>query len=289
VDATEHFEPATPGCEFCFSERQNKWIGTGLPFKPGHRNDVELFLDKEMLLSPLRWRRPRMIFVCSMTDLFADFVPDEWIDRMFSIMTRCPQHKFQVLTKRCERMRRYLSIADDAEAWRVHLSVQLDVLGAGYIEQQDWKWPLPNLWVGVSSEDQRRADERIPDLLATPAAVRFVSYEPALGPINLHSARCRETGSCSVRPACLGGLDWFICGGESGPRARPMHPSWVRAARDQCVAANVSFFMKQWGEWVEWLEAGVSQLTNVTKLEHFPLGLNRRGFPKACECASLRH
>ncbi len=194
-----HCVHASPGCQFCYAEGLNKRLGTGLPFKPGHEKDIEIFLDEEMLLAPLRWKRPRMIFVCSMTDLFADFVPDEMIDKLFAVMALAPQHTFQVLTKRSKRMRAYMAECDGSQEWdgsafltawprrmgvanamgEISFAMNYDVqLGRVHV------LPLPNVWLGVSAEDQPRADERIPDLLASPAALRFVSAEPLLGPID---------------------------------------------------------------------------------------------------------
>lgn len=229
-----HCEHATTGCEFCYAEGMNKRLGTGLPFKPGHRNDIEIFLDEEMLLAPLRWKKPRMIFVCSMTDAFADFVKDEWLDKMFAVMALCPQHTFQVLTKRAERMRQYMTKPNPLDGFpQVDSRVDDMMRSMGYFK--DFRWPLPNVWLGVSAERQQEADERIPPLLATPAAVLFLSIEPLLGPIFL------ELGWRK--------FNWIICGGESGPNARPMHPDWARSIRDQCEAPGVPFFFKQWGEW----------------------------------------
>ena len=248
-----HCEHATPGCEHCYSESMNKRLGTGLPFKPGHRKDIEVFLDEKLLADPLRWKRPRMIFVCSMTDLFADFVPDEWIDRVFAVMALCPLHTFQVLTKRAERMRAFMKRMDAAHAEAV-LRMEMTPAGAAgtsmidafpqYVSSlahpsQHCIWPLPNVWLGVSAEDQRRVDERIPVLLETPAATRFVSAEPLLGPIDLLEYLVWDESM----------MHWIIVGGESGPSARPMHPDWARAIRDQCRAASVPFFFKQWGEY----------------------------------------
>jgi len=257
-----HCEHATTGCKFCYAEGFNKWRGTGLPFKPRHRKDIEIFLDEDMLLAPLKWKKPRMIFVCSMTDAFADFVEDEWLDKMFAIMALCPQHTFQVLTKRAERMRYYcagLTVRNsvELEAERIQPSKGLAV-------SPKWcfRWPLPNVWLGVSAERQQEADERVPHLLGTRAAVRFVSAEPLLGPIDLadiandgdtffnvlrgHAAEeCQERWRNGVPK-----LDWIIVGGESGKNARPMHPDWPTSLRDQCAAAGVPFFFKQWGEWV---------------------------------------
>jgi protein gp37 len=224
-----HCEKVGEACRFCYAEGFNKRLGTGLEYKPGHRDALEIFLDEKMLTAPLRWKKPRMIFVCSMTDLFADFVTDEMIDRVFAVMALAPQHTFQVLTKRPARMRAYGEQMTRQEWWKARLYG--DARPSVYPG-----WPLPNVWLGVSAEDQERADERIPDLLATPATVRFVSLEPLLAPIALH-----------VR--WLLNLDWIIAGGESGAHARPMHPDWPRSIRDQCQAAGVPFFFKQWGEW----------------------------------------
>ncbi len=272
-----HCERVTPGCEHCYSESLNKRHGTGLPFKPGHRADVELFLDEEMLLAPLRWRRPRMIFVCSMTDLFATFVPDAWIDRVFAVMALAPQHTFQVLTKRAGRMREWFS--DRTSFARGDGSFSRGGRVAAAAAEIDATrgralpgWPLPNVWLGVSAEDQRRADERCSHLLKTPAAVWFVSAEPLLGPIDFTRLSITDPdppqlsfGYNALRGAVspwLEGqrqedladpdnprLDWVIVGGESGRGARPMHPDWARSIRDQCKATGTPFFFKQWGEW----------------------------------------
>lgn len=251
-----HCEHVTPGCENCYAEGMNKRLGTGFPFKPGHRKDIELFLDETMLLQPLKWKKPRMIFVCSMTDLFADFVPDEWIDKVFAVMALCPQHTFQVLTKRSKRMREYLS-NPNLEDWLTELWQQYDP------DKQTWNLllPLRNVWLGISAEDQTRADERIPDLLATPAAVHFISAEPLLGPLNLdkylHDSDCDYVSEdygpgylCTCEEPHEQRVNWVILGGESGTGARPMHPDWARDIRDQCKAAGTAFFFKQWGEYL---------------------------------------
>ncbi|TJV23003.1 MAG: phage Gp37/Gp68 family protein [Mesorhizobium sp.] len=259
-----HCEHATTGCVFCYSEGFNKRLGTGLSFKPGHRQDIDLFLDEDMLTAPLRWKKPRMIFVCSMTDLFADFVPDDWIDKMFAVMALSPQHTFQVLTKRAKRMRGYLAFAQN----RIGEMVFVNALrGAGSVDAETWRhakdrlWPMPNVWLGVSAERQQEADQRIPDLLATPAATRFVSAEPLLGPLDILWAMSRNTldigagfltrGQFAPGLETLRPLDWVIVGGESGHDARPMHPDWAREIRHDCAAANVPFFFKQWGAWAD--------------------------------------
>ncbi len=226
-----HCEHASDGCKFCYAEAMNKRLGTGLPFKPGHRKDIEIFLDTEMLTAPLRWKKPRMVFCCSMTDLFADFVKDEWINNILAVMALCPQHTFQVLTKRPERMKEYFSVASS------------------------------NVWLGTSVERQQEADERIPLLMQTPAAVRFISAEPLLGPIDLG----HHLGSTANHEDLRGLLNWLIVGGESGPHARPMHPQWARDLRDQCAATGVPFFFKQWGGFRECERRG----------EYYAIAINR--------------
>jgi protein gp37 len=282
-----HCTHASEGCRNCYAESMNRWRGTGLAYKPGHERDIEVFLDDKILTQPLRWRRPRMIFVCSMTDLFADFVTDEMIDKVFAVMALSPQHTFQVLTKRSERMRGYLSdpnvcrrvyemvcdmVTVDAVADVVLIAPGFDPALAppGRRVFLD-RWPLPNVWAGTSVEDQATADARTPELLATPAAVRWISAEPLLGPVDL-TAICWTDEAAEIRANALTAeawvensrsasaysneadgmtrLDWVVCGGESGPRARPMHPDWARSLRDQCAAASVPFFFKQWGEWL---------------------------------------
>ena len=204
-----------------------------------------------ILTQPLRWKRGRNIFVNSMGDLFHESVPDEWIDKVFAVMALCPQHTFQVLTKRAERMRAYFSRAGLLNTINGHKWSLLGTPLASKIEHGG-RWmtpalPLPNVWLGVSTERQQEADERIPHLLATPAAVRFISAEPLLGPIDL--GQVQSGYAPNVWLTWLDGLDWVIVGGESGHGARPMHPDWARSLRDQCAAAGVPFFFKQWGEW----------------------------------------
>jgi protein gp37 len=223
-----HCEHKSPGCVNCYAEKHNLagrsiFTGTRLPYKPGHRKDVEIFLDEKVLAKPLTWRRPRMIFVCSMTDLFADFVTDEMLDRVFAMMALCPQHTFQLLTKRADRMRAYCSqLPERIASWACDS-------GLDFVTP-----PIRNVWLGVSVEDQRRADERREDFRATPAAVKFVSYEPALGPVDWSGWEF---------------VNQIISGGESGPRARPTHPDWHRATRDFCARRGIAYFFKQWGEY----------------------------------------
>lgn len=214
---------------------------------------------------PLRWKRPRMVFVNSMGDLFHEHVPDEWIDQVFAIMALCPQHTFQVLTKRSARMREYVSGLPERRAMLACNS------GLDWVE-----WPLSNVWLGVSAERQEEADERVPDLLATPAAIRFVSAEPLLGPIDFERTWMNHVNDrAPFDSARLPGLDWIIVGGESGPHARPMHPDWARSIRDQCAAAGIPFFFKQWGEWgmppcsLDELDWGMRQFAELAERAHW--------------------
>ena len=228
----------------------------------------EVRLNNDWIDQPLRWRKSRRIFVCAHGDLFHEAVPDEWIDRVFAVMALAPRHVIQVLTKRPERMREYFSALAASPSRRFDVLLAARRVGATLMELQTIEQllatlPLPNVWLGTSVEDQATADARIPHLLATPATVRFVSAEPLLGPVDITqpqfgemhcAARCN--GNCLARgdEECpdqydMPKLDWLIVGGESGRKARPMHPDWARSLRDQCQDAGIPFFFKQWGEW----------------------------------------
>lgn len=253
-----HCEHVSEGCRNCYAERINRRLGTGLDFKPGelyrperqgyYNGESKLFLDEKMLLAPLKWKKPRMIFVCSMTDLFADFVPDEWLDKIFAVMALTPQHTYQVLTKRAGRMREYCTRLHDEPVRDTLRRICAAWPGNAPIPEEI-KIPLPNVWLGVSAECQQEWDERTEHLRNTPAAIRFVSGEPLLGPIK---AWFTDDDGVFRGPGYDDhvGIDWVIVGGESGPNARPMHPDWARSLRDQCAAAGVAFFFKQWGEYL---------------------------------------
>lgn len=230
--------PISEGCDHCWAQRMAKRLRgrygyyREIPFAPT--------LHADRLEKPTRWRRPRWIFVCSMGDLFHEDVPDEWIDQVFSVMTHpmggANHHVYMLLTKRPARILK------------------------GHAERfAEW----PHIWLGVSVENQARADERIPILLEIPAAVRFISVEPMLGPVILsqgyvdylagwhtepeHAPGCN--GSCYSCPVPVqvqdDGLDWVVCGAETGPGARPMELAWARSLRDQCQAEGVPFFFKR--------------------------------------------
>jgi protein gp37 len=273
-----HCEHVTEACRNCYAERLNKRLGTGLEFRRQDRDAVEIILDADMLTAPLRWRKPRKIFVCSMTDLFADFVTDAMIDRMFAVMALAPQHIFQVLTKRPTRMRQYLLSGSSIGICGRIADAAAALASPTFTDADLWTlWPLPNVWLGVSVHDQPSADEFIPLLLDTPAAKRFISYEPALGGIDLRHVQAprsvpedaeldwkfdvlapgdyyefkddRGTWCSGDGPHREHAIDWVIAGGESGPGARPAHPDWFRSVASQCAAAGVPFHFKQRGAW----------------------------------------
>ena len=240
-------ERVSPGCAHCyakaihdmrhqaFHEQKSVPQQYAQPFE-----HVQLMYDR--LERPLHWRKSRRIFVNSVSDLFHKDVPDEFIDEVFNVMWRAHWHIFQILTKRPERMKEYME-------------------GRWYLVNK----VLPNVWLGTSVENQRWANERIPLLLHTPAAVRFLSCEPLLGPLDiapfLHKSlrvhiclKCHYFSNVSGETHCPNdgwelvpdvAIDWVIVGGESGPNYRTMHFDWARSLRDQCVAAGVPFFFKQ--------------------------------------------
>lgn len=256
----------SPGCENCYARTTaERFRGVkGHYFERG----FDLQLRPEQLLLPLRWRRPRRIFVNSMSDVFHARVPDEYIARVWAVMSLAQGHEFIVLTKRHGRMRSLLSspgfrdLLDetvDEVAGQARVAGSMSRARLEQLQRQWWRtpYPLQNVLVGVSVEDQARADLRLPALAATPAAARVVSCEPLLGPVVL--CRC-DGASFEVRrhpflvadDCPLHGqarIDWLIVGGESGPAARPMHPDWLRGLRDQCTTAGVPFLFKQWGRW----------------------------------------
>lgn len=226
----------SPGCTNCYAMKQaHRFSGAGKPYhgltkqtKAGPQWTGRVVLDEPTLRKPLSWKTARRVFVNSMSDLFHESLPDEYISLVFAVMALCSQHTFQVLTKRAARMRTYLDeMSGDPEAYCFAWAREsFDT--RGHVNET---WPLPNVWLGVSVEDRERL-HRIDDLKDTPAAVHFVSFEPLL----------EELGAL-----VLDGLDWVIVGGESGPGARPCDVAWIRSLVDQCHAANVACFVKQLG------------------------------------------
>ena len=243
----------SPGCKNCYAmklaggrlKHHKSRIGLTEDSDKGPVWNGQVRLNGDWLDQPLRWKRPRRIFVCAHGDLFHENIPDSWIHNVLEVMARCPQHQFQVLTKRPDRMQYFMNLWVD---WYSLIDGR---------EKRFLEWPLENIWLGVSVEDQKRADERIPLLLETPARVRFISAEPLLGEIDLrmlHHDHITNVNALTGRHGMewpLEGktnkLDWVIVGGESGPGARPMEKDWARSLRDQCVEANVPYFFKQHG------------------------------------------
>jgi len=256
------------GCKNCYAERyaERFW---------GERKFTDVVCNPGKLGDPAFWHKPRSVFVNSMSDLFHESVPDKFIDQVFAHIAVFRRHNFLILTKRPKRMLSYFNRWTNGgwdtpgiiwhDAMEVFRKFATRANGMAYDTQR--RWPLPNVGLGVSIENQQAAD-RIPLLLETPAEVRFVSCEPLLGPVDLGIGLCRACGGSGETAGnydqddgmascdkCGGSgksgedIDWVICGGESGPHARPMQPSWVRSLRDQCLATETPFFFKQWGAW----------------------------------------
>lgn len=258
------------GCRRCYAERTAiRFAGKGQPYEGlvqitnGHPQWTgKVQMVENHLKDPLKWKEPRRIFVNSMSDLFHEALSFEDIDKIFAVMVMSHRHTFQVLTKRPERMLQYMKeIQDDDKDMHRWVSEACEISGSPCASHliEDAEWPPKNIWLGVSVENQDTADERIPLLIQTPAAVRWLSAEPLLGPIDLmclpvpqHDhfkfcalTECDDDHFYNVHEK----LKWVVAGGESGPGARPMHPDWARALRNQCASYDVPFFFKQWGEY----------------------------------------
>jgi protein gp37 len=212
----------------------------------------KISFDEEALSIPLKRRKPTTYFVNSMSDLFHKDAPFEFIDRVFAVMALCPQHTFQVLTKRPERMAEYMNNPDAvSDNWQDRLAPLMNVLQgiSGRAPRSAFRWPLPNVWLGMSCENQEAANRRIPELLKCPAHVRFISAEPLLGDLRItpylsNNYRTRAPGSLAAD------LPAVIAGGESGSGARPCNIEWIRSIVAQCKAAGVPCFVKQLGKWI---------------------------------------
>ncbi len=269
------------GCKNCYAERV-------FPRAYGKvRKFTDVLTHPDRLEQPLHWKKPRRIFVNSMSDLFHEDVRDTFIADVFGVMARSPWHTYQILTKRPARM---LDWMGTGAGWMTAaLNFQDRELG-GFA----YPWPLPNVWLGVSCEDQKTADERIPLLLQTPAAIRFVSAEPLLSRVTLLAflyKNLRATGDFRgqqerrqmkfTHDGLLGRLHWVICGGESGPKARPLEAQWIRSIAAQCISAGVPLFIKQMGSYVvdrndagfeaEW-NGGRGWPAGVDQVEHLDEG-----------------
>jgi protein gp37 len=255
------------GCKNCYAM---KLAGTRLkhhPSRAGLTIDTKngpvwsgnVRFNGPWLDQPLKWSKPRMIFVCAHGDLFHESVPFEWIDRVFAVMALASQHIFQVLTKRPERMREYLSIRN--RLGNADICREINEIPAHFGDRRGaLEMPLHNVWLGVSVENQEAADKRIPILLDTPAAVRWISAEPLLGSVKIWKHWIRKHRAITKNQ-----IDWLVVGGESGPGARPMHPDWARSLRDRCASAGVPFLFKQWGDWRPICEGGGDWLEQFYK------------------------
>lgn len=287
------------GCKNCYAERLWPKVAGAEAKRTGEpaRDFTAVRCHPERLDAPLHWKKPRRIFVNSMSDLFHEDVHDEFIVRVFDVMRQCENgfmsvppravtsHTFQILTKRPERMYNFCSRLrfSGLDARGMYLALEESEKGFNPMTA------LRNVHLGVSVEDQPTADERIPLLLQTPAALRFVSYEPALGPVdfsqwlsprghvnwgdNENPTRQDQIAILAIAKSAhrqIGGrlIEWLIAGGESGPNARPPHPHWFASVRDQCAAADVPFFFKQWGEWAP-ITPQVEQLFDQKKWSMF--------------------
>jgi protein gp37 len=267
------------GCENCYAMKQaHRFSGPGGAYEGltkltshGPVWTGEARFVPEKLGEPLTWRKPQRVFVNSMSDLFHEDISFDQIDRVFAVMALASHHTFQILTKRPARMAEYFARTDlyvlqETDEWRAasdRIDCDDDPNGSdahhaktARLEESmsAAKWPLPNVWLGVSCENQQAADERIPLLLQTPAAVRFVSAEPLLGPIDFDSQGfledCPGIDGCpdpSFNTPSVPGLDWLIVGGESGPGARPCAEEWIEDIIGQCASAKVPLFVKQLG------------------------------------------
>lgn len=243
---------ASPGCVNCYAMGEahrlaanagstGKYSGLTRIAKGKAVWNGEVRLVDKALGEPFRWPSPKLVFVNSMSDLFHPRLTDVEIARVWAIMAATPRHQYQILTKRPDRMLGWLSRPDIRELIEVEMR-QRDMFAG--IE----RWPLRNVWIGASVEDQRRANERIPVLLQCPAAIRFLSMEPLLEHVSITAALpVRPDGS--TPSLARAGLHWVIAGGESGEDARPLHPVWARSLRNECRGAEVPFFFKQVGEW----------------------------------------
>lgn len=246
------------GCLNCYAAREAvRYTGEGMPYEglarmtangPRWTGRIRVLDDADHLLHPLRWQRPRLVFVNSMSDLFHETLPFDVVDKIVAVMAVGKRHTFQVLTKRPERMAAYLN--DPGRRVKVLEAVRaLDLVNPA--TSSTW-WPLPNVWWGVSCEDDRTLAARMPYVIrALPnMAVAWLSAEPLLGPLNgLHTWLPHERDTSQTRTEWYPGLSWVVAGGESGPGARPMNPDWARGIRDSCRAAGVPFLFKQWGAW----------------------------------------
>jgi protein gp37 len=276
------------GCLHCYIDSTPPFRMSGNRFdSPAVGGKTRISLHPDKLEDPLSWRKPRRVFVNSLSDLFHEDVPESLIAKAFAVMAATPQHSYQILTKRPARMRFLMTSAEFVEASEREF-MGLTVDRHPRLARTSWSWPVPGVWLGVSTEDQRWADVRIPMLLETPAAVRFISAEPLLGPVDLRHLSVRNR-----TVDCLGGdvsnargevftgtpsvLDWVIVGGESGRGARSMDTSWAASIVKQCASAHAQVFVKQLGS--VWAQAHGAAHPKGGDAGEWPAELRVRQFP----------
>ena len=258
------------GCKNCYAEIMHRRLMGMYPEKYKQPFLDGAFEYPEALTIPLKWKKPAMVFVDSMSDLFHENISFEYIDKVFSVMAANQHLTFQILTKRPERMLEYFDfrapLYGDYPNAETNMRVW-DICLTNY-SRFTTDWPLKNVWIGTSVEDQKAADERIPFLLKVPAAVRFLSCEPLISSVDLNinidvlkwsgynklnvltGVLTNNSRNSTCATPLMTTINWVIVGGESGNNAAPMHPDWVRTIRNQCEAAGVPFFFKQWGTWL---------------------------------------
>jgi protein gp37 len=268
LNPTTGCDKISAGCRSCYAEVMHRRLtGMGqVKYQQPFLGHVRYWPDE--LAKPFKWKKPRTVFLNSMSDIFHKDVTIEAIAEIYAMMFLTPEHTYIVLTKRADRAKEVLTSEEFFDEYakacnRLHDKYNQRLETWLYFEEELLTmWPLKNVWQGVSIENQEQANIRVPDLLKTPAHIRVLSCEPLIGEIDLRGylgERCADCLCTTDVCGCIYNLDgevintrisWIICGGESGRNARPMHPDWVRAIRDQCAKAGVAFFFKQWGEWV---------------------------------------
>jgi protein gp37 len=308
----------SPGCAKCYaaSAAASPRLQQFPQYQAVSEWDGTVQFVKSQLLKPLSWRKPKKIFVCSMADLFHENVPFEWIDQIIAVIALCPQHTFQILTKRPERALQYFSQPKLWVKWYeaalAHLWGAIGEKFGGLINLQQYfieqPFPLSNLWLGTSVENQQTADKRIPILLQIPAVVRFLSCEPLLGEITLsryhnnnigylgHKIKCSNCGITGINPPdkyyqycwqCYAKMSWLeptiswiICGGESGADSRPCHIDWIESIVQQCQSAKTPVFVKQLGaNAILQNQRFKTRDKKGGEIEEFPQQLRIREFP----------
>lgn len=275
VNAINGCSVLSPGCQRCYAM---KLAGTRLKH---HASRAGLTVDTEngpvwngevrlwpsALVQPLSWKAPRMIFWNAHGDLFHPHVPTDWIDQEFAVMDLTPHHAHQILTKRSERMRAYLN---DPETPRRISAAAYGLVPSLKAAKAVWaleSWPLPNVWVGVSVEDQKRANERIYDLMAAKAALRWLSVEPMLGPVNIMDAMWHRGAPTDLLCATI---DWIVAGTESGQGRRELELDWVRALRDECARSATAFFVKQLPDGFGGVQKDITGFPKDLRIQEWP-------------------